>query len=298
MAANPTYPGGSNTFVPSTDATNNLVIDFSRNPNKFSIADYTQYVPVSENVGLYTKMTVEEAGRILNTNHADHVWADGNDRNSNQGNTESFSFEPYKTIRYQYGFRLGDLAAEQASWQVIAQNSRVKAQQAMTARTQSAITVATDTNLWPTAHTSAVTSIAGVTGKHDLSTTARRDIKRSLDHGANQIILSTLAAVDISDLIYVISPDYARSIANSQEIVDYIKGSTDARKEMTQGANNAYGLPETLYGYRIAVEKTVKVTSRKGGTDARSYILGKTTPFMCARPGGLEGVEARQASRL
>lgn len=291
MAANPTFPGGTNTFIPSTDATNNLVIDFSRNPNKFKIAEYAQYVSVNKNVGRYTKMTIEMAGRLLNTNLADLVWADGNERNSNQGNTESFTFEPYQTIRHQSGFWLGELAAEQASWQVVAQHTRIHAQRMMTARTLSTINVATTAANWPTAHTSAVTSIPGVIGKHDLSTTARRDIKRSFDHGANQVTKSTLGAVDIGDLIIVVSPDYARSIANSQEIVDYIKGSTDAHKEQISGANDIYGLPEVLYGYRIVVEKTVRVTSRKGATDARDFVLDKTKPFMCARPGGLEGVE-------
>lgn len=292
MAA--TFPGGGNTFIPSTDATNNLVIDYSRNPNKFKIAEYAQYTSVNKNVGRYTKMTIEMAGRLLNTNLADLVWADGNDRNSNQGNTESFEFLAYNTIRHQSGFWIGELAAEQASWQVVAQHTRIHAQRMMTARTLKTITEATTVSNWTdinSDHTSTVTDIPGVIGKHDLSTTARRDIKRSLDHAANQIMLSTLSAVDISDLIFVVSPDYARSIANSQEIVDYIKGSTDARKEMIQGANDAFGLPETLYGYKIVVEKTVRVSSRKGGTDARDYVMPKVKPFMCARPGGLEGVE-------
>jgi len=287
-----TYPGGTNTYIPSTDATNNLVIDYSRNPNKFALADYAQYVPVDKNVGRYTKMTVEVAGRLTNTNLADHVWADGNDRNHNQGNTEAFEFLAYNTIRHQYGFRIGELAAEQASWPVVAQHSRIHAQLAMTARTLSAITAATTVGNWTASgHTSAVTSISGVTGKHDLSTTARRDIKRSFDYAANKIMLSTLSAVDLDDLMIVVSPDYARSIANSQEIVDYIKGSTDARREMISGANDKFGLPETLYGYPIKVEKTVRVSSRKGGTDSRDYVLDKTKPFMCARPGGLEGIE-------
>ena len=45
MAA--TFPGGSNTYVPSHEATNNLVVDFSRNPSSFSLAKWAQIVPMS-----------------------------------------------------------------------------------------------------------------------------------------------------------------------------------------------------------------------------------------------------------
>ena len=41
----------------------------------------------------------------------------------------------------------------------------------------------------------------------------------------------------------------------------------------------------------VVVEDAVKVTSRKGATKASSYVLAAETPFMCARPGGLDGVE-------
>jgi len=78
-----------------------------------------------------------------------------------------------------------------------------------------------------------------------------------------------------------------------QEIQDHLKGSYDAAKSLTTqlGSVNRFGLPEVLYGYKIVIEKTVKVTSPKGATVAKSYVLGDDTPFMCSRPGGLEGVE-------
>ena len=54
--------------------------------------------------------------------------------------------------------------------------------------------------------------------------------------------------------------------------------------------NAIYGLPAKLYGFPLVVEKTRKVTTKKGATTTRSQVLAKATPFMVARPGGLVGV--------
>ncbi len=90
----------------------------------------------------------------------------------------------------------------------------------------------------------------------------------------------------------VMSPGCARKISVSQEIVDFIKGSTDARQYIDGklGPNAQYGLPSNLYGVNVIVEDCVKVTSRKGATRAASYALADTTPFLCSRVGGLDGV--------
>ena len=55
--------------------------------------------------------------------------------------------------------------------------------------------------------------------------------------------------------------------------------------------NKFYGLPEQLYGIKLVVEATRKVTSKKGASSVtRSQVMPKTTPFLCSRPGGLVGV--------
>lgn len=286
-------PGQYTTYVPSHAATNGLVIDYSRNPNTFALPEWTQYVPVDKNEGRYVKMTVEMASRILNTDGADFYWPDDGEAPTGYGNLETFSWEAYVTRRYAFPFRMGELAAEQASWDVLAHHGRYAAQRCMTWRTQSAVTLATTSGNYPTGHTSAVSSIAGVTGKWDVSTTALKDIKKSLDHGAETIFKATHGSVRPEDLMVVVSPGCAKKIATSQEIVDHIKQSPAAEKELvsTLSRANRFGLPMTLYGYPVVIEDAVKTTSRKGATDAKSYVLADTTPFMCSRPGGLEGIE-------
>lgn len=290
MAA--TYPGGSNTYIPSHEASGAMVVDYSRNPSKFALAKYAQIVPTEKQVGLYLEMTVEEAGRVLDEDDRDSDWPDGAPAPEGNHALEAFEWKPFLTRRKAYPYHIGDLASGQASWDIIAQHGRIYAQQAMTRRTVRTLKVATTAGNWGT-HTSAVSSISGVTGKWNVSTTARTDIKRSIDYGLEQIMLDTLSAVDIEDIMLVLSPGCARKMAASQEIVDYVKGSPHAKDYITGklGPNARFGLPSHYAGVELVIEDAAKVTSKKGATKATSFCLADATPFLCSRPGGIEGVE-------
>lgn len=289
------FPSSQNVFVRSHEGSNKMVIDFSRNPNDFAIAKYAQIVPVDQVAGYYMEMTVEEAGRVLSSTLAEFAWADNAKAPAQTDGTESFEFKGFRTERYLYGFRMGDRTVGQATWDIIAQHGAIKAQQAMTARTLLAITILTTAGNYDSTHTSAVTSITGNTGKWSASTTARQDIRRSLNHAVNRIRLDTLGRVKPNEIMLVISPGAAKEIVETQEIQDFIKGSPTAWASIKgdlqdQNQNVGYGLPPQLFGYELVIEDAVRVTSRKGATKAASFVLADDTPFMCARPGGLEGV--------
>lgn len=287
------YPSGTNTFVPSTEATNNLVVDFSRNQNKFRLPKYVQYTPITKPRGLYIEMTVEQAGRILGSDAEDIAWPYGADAPSGEGSEEGFEFKQVETKRFAPSFRLPQEADENADWKLLAQFARINAQRAMTARTLRCVSRMINTANYPTGHFSAVESITGVTGRWNLSTTVRMDIKRSLDAAAEQIMISTLGAVQPEDLVVVMGPRVAQRISVCQEIRDHIKQSPAAEKTIVgnMGSVNNFGLPDRLYDYNIVVENAVKVTSRKGATASKSFIWPSTAVCMFARPGGLEGVE-------
>lgn len=287
------FPGAYNVFIRDHDASNRMVIDYARNINKFAVNQYCQIVPVKKVAGYYLEMTVEEAGRIVYDDLRNFVWYDGTTAPDFNDGTESFRWQPFRTERYAYGFNLGDLTIDQATWNILAQNASIKSRQAMTARTQLCITAATNTANYDASHVLDVTTISGNTGNLVQSTTARQDIKRTFQTAAELILDDTLAAVDLDDLIVVINSALAAELSQTQEIVDYIKGSPEAlaqvRGEMT-GRNTMYGLPDKIYGFPIVVEKTRKITTRKGVATSRTQVLPKATPFMVARPGGLLGV--------
>lgn len=292
MAAS--LPSSTNVFIRDHDASNKMVIDFARNIKKFAVNQYAQVVPVKKVAGLYLEMTVEEAGRIQYTDLRNFMWPDGQEAPEGNEGTESFEFKPFSCKRYAYPFVLGDLTIDQASWNILAQHASIKSRQAMTARTQLAITALTTTGNYDASHVlDVVTGITGNTGTWAESTTARQDIKRSLTTAAEKILDDTLGAIELDDLILVINSALAADMSECQEIVDHIKGSPDALAQVRgelPGSNTMYGLPDKIYGFPLAIEKTRKVTTKKGQTTARSQILAKGTPFMVARPGGLVGV--------
>jgi len=292
MAA--TNPGPSNVFIRDHNSSGKMVIDFARNVADFPVNGYAQVVPVEKVGGYYLEMTIEEAGRILSSELDNFVWYDGDPAPEGAEGTESFEWKPFSCVRRTFPFKLGNLTVENASWDIVAQHASIKARQAMTARTQLAVTQLTTSANYAAAHRMDVTAISGNTGKWDASTTARQDIKRSLLTAAEQIADATLDVVRSEDLRLIISGDLAKEIALTQEIVDYIKGSPHAlamvKGELQGGRNVRYGLPNDLYGFELFVESTRKVTSRKGATRAVSSVFPTSNAVLCSRVGELEGV--------
>jgi len=287
-----THPGAYNTFVPNHAATGQLVIDFSRNIDDFALNRYTKLIPVDEMTGYYLEMTVEEAGRVMSADDAEHDWPDGADAPDSNDGTESFNFLDFRTRRKAYTARLGNLTVGQATWDIVAQHARIHAQKAMTARTKQVLDLLTTTGNYLTGHHSAAASIAGCTGNWADSTSSRQDIKHSLNFAAKKINKETLGAVKKKDLVLVLSPDAATEISECQEIVEMLKGSPHS-KGYVEGSlwdNSDWDLPGELYGIPVVVEDAVNTTTRKGATTNKDYVMSGGTAALIARPGALEGM--------
>jgi hypothetical protein len=267
-----------------------MQVNFSRNPNSFALNRYLYIVPVDKTVGLYTQMTVEEAGRLLNS--GEDLWPYGEDEPQDRGRVEKFQFPSYGTLRRRYGFRIPMETAEEASWDILSQHAKIVMQRAMTRRTERTMNKLQTSANWPAANTIAVASISGVAGKWDQSTTARMDIKKSLIYASQVIQKQTLGAVKPNELKLVMGPDTAAAIVVAQEIVDFIKGSTDAREYIGNklGPNAYYGLPKDLYGFEVVVEDAVKVTTRKGASSqTKSFVCDGDLPMLLYRAAGKGG---------
>lgn len=290
MAGTPVYPGGSNGYIPNHRATNSLVIGFSRNVKQFPLNNYIQLKPVDQDQGKYLRVTAEEAGRILDADLSEFIWGDGADRPQNNDGTELFNFLDYRTQRYNFGYKLGYKFKNQAEWDAGKTHQQIKAQQCMTGRTNRVHAVLASNASWEAGHRKDVSTISGNTGTWDASTSARQDIKRSLNTAAEQILKSTLSVVRKEDLRLVLNPTSAHRISECQEIVDHIKGSPEAYSQVKGGMGkwSQWGLPDSIYGFEIVVEDTVKVTSRRGAATAtRNWVMGDGIAYMLARPGSL-----------
>lgn len=260
----PAFLSPTSGFIPDHDATNKMVIDFAHNVKDFPVNGYVQIIPVKKVAGYYLEMTVEEAGRILNADLDNFVWYDGEPAPEGAEGTESFEWKPFSCVRRAFPFKLGNLTVENASWDILAQHSSIKTRQAMTARTQLVINQLTNTANFSNDHVIDVTELGS--GNWAQSTTARQDIKLSLNTAAEKIADATLDVVKPEDMRLVISSSLASAMSLSQEIVNYIKGSPYALAQIKgeiKGRNTRYGLPDELYGFEVFVEGTRKVTSRK-----------------------------------
>ncbi len=289
------YPSPTSVVVPNIEATNRLIVDFARNINEFPVLRYTQIVPVKSITGLYLRMTVEEAGRILNTDLSEFVWPDGQDAPTGLDSTESFQFETYRSERYAFTVALGERTQEAAQWDIVNQHANIKARQAMTARTQMAAAKIFDTNLYPATHVIDVNAAFGA--KWNQATTSNLVIRKSLNAAVQKVIDDTLGAVQAKDLILLMGDSVARAVAESGEFADYLKGSPDAlgalRYQFKDDSTlpNAFGLPKRLYGLDVVVDDTRKVTSKKkAASPTIQPVLPSNMAAVISRVGALEAV--------
>lgn len=289
------FPGASNTFVKDHRATGNLVVSFSRNPNKFAFARYAQYHNVKKDQGYYLRITAENAARVVGSSLSEFVWPDGADAPRRNSGTESFAFVDYKTTRYAPDFTLGYKSRDQADWDIQGLETSMHTQQAMTIRGVALATALQTTGNWDSTHILDVddgtTDVPGNTDSWELSTSQRQDIKRSINRGRTLIHQDTLGVVQGSDLNLVMNPYTAQKIGESQEIIDFVKQAPDSWKMIQgelSGLNSQWGMPDKLYGVPVVVDDTVKVTTARGATtQTKSYTLDNGKAFLIARPGGL-----------
>lgn len=264
------YPSPTSVVVPNLEASNRLIVDFARNINEFPVIRYTQIVPVTKVAGLYLRMTVEEAGRILNSDLAEFVWPDGQDAPVGLDETEAFQFEMFRSERYLFKSSVGDRTKENSEWDLLRQQESIKARQAMTARTQMAVNKIFDTTLYDSSHVIDVNTTFGA--KWSGATATNKVIRKSLNTAVQKILDSTLGAVNSKNLILLMSDTVAKTIAESDEFVDYLKGSPDALGALRYQFRdedilpNNFGLPRRLYGLTVVVDETRKVTTKKKTT--------------------------------
>lgn len=287
--------GGNNTYVKDHAATGHLVTQFARNPKKFPYSRYVQQVPVKKGAGYYLKLDTEQAARFVGGNLKEFVWPDGNPRPRRNNGTSKFAFADYLTERYDFDFSIGYKSRDQAGWNIVASEQANHAHKAMTGRTLRAHIQLQNNANWDSTHRADVTTdIAGNSGgRLDISTTARMDIKRSINHGVDQIRKSTLGVVkNKEDMVLVMSPYVARRLGESQEMINALIQSPDALKHWkgVMPDYSDYGIPNMLYGIEVVIEDTVLITSAAGATLVRTDVCSSTEMYLLSRPGGMTAV--------
>ncbi|MBC7336282.1 MAG: hypothetical protein H5U01_08440, partial [Clostridia bacterium] len=157
-----------------------------------------------------------------------------------------------------------------------------------TLRTQLAANVLLDSTQYAADHVINATSGFGAWSS---STQTNMYILKTLTAAAEKILDDTLGMVTKDDLVLVMGSGLAKKIAAAPELTEMIKyqAGFDFLRGASERTNVSYGVPESLYGFKVVVDETRKVTSKKGGTRAVAPVWPDNQAVLLARPGGMEG---------
>ncbi len=301
MSYTGSVPSGSNTFIPSFQASGELIINYSRNVKDFPVNRYIQIAKVEKDQVYYLSITPDSAGRINNLNLTDFTWADGNYAPSGVWNNAVFNFSLVQTQRYCFPFLLGAKAVNMADWPILAVEAGQMAQLAMTGRTLLAASLLFTTGNYDSNHTATVASIralnAGLSsGNWGTGTASNPIIKWCINYGKQQIQKTTLSAVKRDQMVLVVSPSVAVQMACSPEVTAFCSSSPFAMAQLRGDIpwiNGAWGLPDVLYDTPVIVDDTSYVSSELGAASTSfNYVfdaISGSEAVLVSRPGGLEG---------
>lgn len=293
------YPGGYNTWVPSWEATGQ-VIALIRDPKKFAINNYVAFRPAGKQVGLYLEFDLDHPARSLDL--AQMVWPEGSERPTGEHNLAGFEYKEYRTIRRDLAFTLGNMTLAQTDWPILAYHAGVVAQQAMTALTRQVMSVL-DASANYGSNTDTAANLGSGAGKFELANTTAGDanfnnIRKVFNAVAIKILQATNSIVRKENLWCIISPDAARIMSQAHEITDYLKQSPYAMAQVKgdlPNRNVLFGLPEMLYGVNLQVEDTSYVNSQKGAAVTRTWAKAQDGLIFISKVDDLPGDQVGEA---
>lgn len=265
----PVYPSATNTWIPSWDATGQ-VIGFCRSPKNFRINDYAAFRPAKKMVGVYLKYDSLQFVRVPTDD--EFTWADGGERPSGNNNLLGFDFLEYATQRRDFPVTLGNLSVAQTDWPIMAAHSQMTMSQAMTSLTRRALNVLEATANWGSNFGTA-TALGG--GLWLGSTVANGFIRKTIDQVVVNILLTTNGLVTPDQIRMILAPATAKAIAEAPETIDYLKQSPFAMAQVmgdVPGKNRLFSLPDVLYGVSVEVETATVEPNRKGATSGRAFV--------------------------
>lgn len=285
------YPGGSNTYIPSWEATG-LLIKYTRNPSYFRINKYVKDMKVPNDQGYYLTLGADDPYRVVSIN--DYIWDDSADAPGGRQERQAFGFLPYRTARYCFPFNLGRKSVQQAAWPILAEHAAVVAAKAMTVRTMLNTTLATTAANWTG---SWGTNTGAAVGAWSTSALGTDNIQKTINAACIAIEQASGGIVTDEDALQLtINPTCGRNFVSvSPEYKQYITGSPDALAAITdqRNPNRKYGLAPYLYGLGLVVENAIVVNSPKSGnvpsppSSTRSYIWPAASAVISSKPQGI-----------
>lgn len=322
--------GPRNATLPQATAT---VIGFMHDPNRYPYMKYVQFVPLeSVTEGLYRYPTIDPdtPGRLVN--YAEFAWGWDVARPSGDGFKPKVKWTASETKRYAFGYTLGDRT--QGAWtrntNINPQNlyNRIRLGHAMLHRASRAVDAVRGYS-YAAYNTSDLQTLLGTPSPaayFDLSSGTEllgsgnpnanfQVIKKAQNIVMRRLDLQTNGACSGDEFVMVMGPLVAQKIAESGEIVNYLKQQAGAKADLMV-RNGKWGIPDRYNGWEFIVEDTPRVYIREAddGTtfanpatastytptgavlaaNERDYIWNDDTVVFCSRAGGLDGSYGEQ----
>lgn len=295
------FLSATNTHLPIPTG---VVVGYVQDPKEFKYNDYVQRVESPGTTGTYYVLNRDHPVNVIT--EADYAWTPGSRAPQAHTNTGRFTLQEFMLDRVAPTFEIDETAVDMArrygKWDPIEYESKVMAMWAAIVRTmrvwmgspQSPNGLALDTPATWGSNTATAASLSGVVGGTWKNSQPELPvIQTSLFEAARRINIGTQGRVKPSDLTLVINPTAAIQIAASAEIKDFVKQQASSPEILKSGwdnPNQLWGLPATLYGFKLCVEDAARVSSKPTEPDAagsRTYVKADNSAALLARPGGI-----------
>lgn len=283
------YPGGNDTYVPALELSGNLMVSFSRNLKDYAVNKYTQITPVKIPVGTYLYFNPQDTARLPNQPYGPR-WAPGTPAPTGFANNLGFEAKTYQTVRDAFPVTLDQRSVDIANWDIQKKHSEALAQRAMANRAYRVATIANTGALFGN-NTDTATNLAG--GFLSAGTTADPKIYVALSAAALAIQAATQGAVKQGMLGVVMNATTAIKFSRTREIREYLMQSPSAPAMIRmdeKNLNGVYGLPPTLYTYKVVVEDTYYNANNRGAaTDTSTAVFDDNAIVMFTKESDLDG---------
>jgi hypothetical protein len=313
-----TVPGYQNVYLPGYmgdgEAQRRLLVGFAMNEEIWALNNYITVFGADKPIAYYPRFYHADFVRVPHATSVDARWADASERPKADPGPR-FVNEAYELQRYGQSMYVGDLAQEFSDiGSLIKINQDYLASKAMIRRsilTATELTTSTNFQTSTIVHfyakygvlaNAAVTlgysaGYFGAAGTDNISVGTINDpiIGKVVKHGVKTILKKTNGQVTPKDLMLVCNPNTADRLANTQEIRAFIAQQVDSIK-YTKGEGDfkldSFGLPSPLYGIRVLVDSTVKVTGKHDNVneDAQTFVIPDGLFAIVSRPGSVTGM--------
>lgn len=295
-------------------AATGFVYGFMRDPKRAPFLQYTQIVPAPvEGNGLFRYCTLEpdEPSRMVNLD--ENAWGFDDPMPSGKGFVVRAKWDSAQTGRFAFPYTLGDRTKQ--GWQkgaginLASMYDKIRLSQAMLHRA-TRVANAVRGAAWPANNTSTLAALIGDPNAFfDLSSGEEKlpsgspapnfqIIKKTLNIILRRIDLATNGAMTgEEEFCMVMGPKVAQKIAESGEIVNYLKQNPNAERQL-MGRARKWEIPQFYQGWKFVVEDTPRtyIRMQADGTVAditipseKDYLWSDDSIAFVSRPGGLDG---------